>query len=63
MPTCIYMFPTLSRYANHYHFNTQVCILMRQTASEFIIRIQQIFKHTNIQLILYDWHDSFTMIR
>ena len=54
--------PYIKQICQLYQLNTQICILMRHTASEFIMSIQQTFKHTNIQLILYDWLDSFTMI-
>ena len=40
MPTCTYMFLTLSRYTNDYHYTTQICKLVGDVDSELIICIK-----------------------
>ena len=60
---CAHMFPTLSKYANHYHYNTQICKLVRHAYSELIICIKETYISTNVQLISLACYDIFILIR
>ena len=63
MPTCVYMFPTLSKYANHYHYNAQIYKLVGHAYSELIICIKETYISTNVQLISCACYDIYISIR